>query len=169
MYRVSTLTIMLISFFAVVMQMFVVSSFIFRTVKPDILLITVIFFSLVFTKTEAVRAAFMCGLMKDTLSTSVLGSYTISFIVLAVLLNDNKNKFYKEVFFTQFLISFGSCAAIETSALILTSIAGRSSVFTNSFLSLLIKGAICTGFFSPILFLLFSRVLKVRLTEAERW
>ncbi|MFH1645865.1 MAG: rod shape-determining protein MreD [Candidatus Omnitrophota bacterium] len=165
----STLTIILIAFFAVVTQMFVFGSLIFKAIRPDILLITVVFFSLIFTKAESVRAAIICGLIKDMVSASVLGSYTISFVFLAVLLNANKSKFYKEVFFAQFLISAASYIAIEMVVLILTSIASRSPVFAGSFLSLLIKGAICTGFFAPILFLLFSKVLKVRLVEAGRW
>jgi rod shape-determining protein MreD len=134
-------------------------------IKPDILLLIVIFISLSCQKPETIKAALAAGIIKDVASSSVFGSYMLSFLVLGLFLNYHQRKFYKERILTQAL--FGFCSYIFMAIFVfgLNSIAHRSLGLFYMFLNITVKGAFYTAVVSPLVFFAASKILRIRFAQ----
>lgn len=130
-------------------------------VKPDLLLAITVFFSLCCAGGEFIKAALFAGLVKDITSSSVFGSYTASFLLIALLLHQHQLKFYKERFSTQILVTLFSYILITALVSLMNLISGEGAVPWHMLLGIAVKGAIYTGAITPVVFLLLSKGLRV--------
>jgi len=162
-YRINSLVILLIAICCGLVQATALDHISINGVRPDLFLITVIFFSLSRTRSETIRSAVACGIIKDITSLSVLGSHTVSFILIGFLLHYHQKKFYKELAFTQ--ITLASLAYLFSSLLILSINMIASNTYSSyyPFLNIILRGAAFTGLVSPLTFFLLSKTLKVNL------
>ncbi len=135
-------------------------------IRPDILLLIVIFISLSCEKPETIKTAIIAGIIKDVTSSSVLGSYMLSFLVLGLLLNYHQRKFYKERIFTQALFGFFSYIFTAIFAFGINSIAYRGLGPFYIFLNITVKGAFYTAAISPLVFFISSKILRFRLAQS---
>ena len=166
MHRVSILAILLIVILAGILQATAFEYISIAGIKPDLLLVVVIFFSISCQRADSIKTSVPAGIIKDLTSSLVLGSYTFSFLLLGLLLNLHQNKFYKEKFFTQTMLGFFSYMIMGVLALAFNSIAASASFFQYQFFIIVIKGAIYTAIITPLVFFLLSRVLRFRFTQS---
>ncbi len=166
MHRISNATIMMIVICAGFIQVTAFGYIEIAGIKPDILLLIVIFISLSCQKSETIKAALIAGIIKDVASSSVFGSYMLSFLVLGLFLNYHQRKFYKEKIFTQAL--FGFCSYIFMAIFVFgfNSIAHRGFGPFYIFFNIVVKGALYTAVVSPLVFFVTSKILRIRLAHA---
>lgn len=132
-------------------------------IKPDLLLAIVVFFSLSCSRGDAIKTSVGAGVIKDITSSSVLGGYTISFLLIALFLSYHQRKFYKERSSTQIFVTFFSYFFITLLVLLFNIISEKASIPHYPFLDIALKGAVYTGLISPLVFFALSKVLRVRL------
>lgn len=137
-------------------------------VKPDILLVSVIFFTLFLGKTEGLKAAIFTGLFKDITSVSVLGSNVFAFCLCALILGNFKGHFYKKRISTQlflcatlyyvvaFIIFFINYAVTKT-----------ADVYLNIYHWMILKASIYTGVVSPLVFFILAGIFRSVIHKKE--
>lgn len=163
MSKVNILTVSLLIVCAGLMQATAFDYIGLLGTKPDLLLVIVIFFSLSSARPLAVKAAIAAGLIKDITSSSILGSYTLSFLLIAVFLNYHQRKFYSERGTTQIPVGFFSSFLVSLLVLLLNIIAEQRLAPYPPFLNPAFIGAAYTGLISPPIFFLLSKALRVPL------
>jgi len=129
--------------------------------KPDLLLCLVVFFSLFSFTSDSVKAALTAGLLEDITSSSIFGGYTISFLLIALLLNYNRYKFFKEKPSAQIAIVSVSYLTVSLLALSFNLISHNMPLPHHPFLKVAIVGAAYAGLISPPIFFVLSKVFKV--------
>ena len=132
-------------------------------IKPDLLLIIVVFFSLSCSIDAAIKSALAAGLIKDITSSLTLGSYTIAFLLLAIFLNYQQRRFFIERVSTQALITFAFYFGTAVLALSINFLSVKTAFPDYSFMEVIFKAAIYTGIISPVIFFILSRILRIRL------
>lgn len=162
MHRINTFAVILLVICAGLVQVAAFGYIRIFGVKPDILLIIAVFISLSCRRPEAVKASVLAGLAKDITSYSVLGSYTLSFLLLGLFLNYHQNKFYGERVSTQALLGFFSYIFASLPAFLLNSLAHRQLSGLYPFFDILLKGAFYTAAVSPVVFFIISKILGIR-------
>ncbi|NQT90288.1 MAG: rod shape-determining protein MreD [Candidatus Omnitrophica bacterium] len=163
MHRVSNATIFLLLICTGLIQATGFDYISLLGAKPDLLFIIVAFFALTCSRQESLKAAVIAGLIKDITSSSILGGYTVSFVLVALFLNHHQNKFFKEKFHTQILVTglfyFLTCLLV----LFVNSISDRAFIHYYPLMVIALKGAVYTGLVSPPVFFALSKSLRIRL------
>jgi len=144
-----------------IIQLSVLPSINFFNIKPDILLILVIFFNLYFSFKKGLIIGSLCGLLKDVFSSSVFGLNLLSFIICIFIIKRIKKYIYKEDYLIRisivFLISF-----INSIIYCVFRAAFFNLAFYVSFLLIIFLESIYTALISPIIFIPFRKcVLKL--------
>jgi len=165
MHRISIPTIIMMIICAGLIQVAAFDYIEIAGIKPDILLLIVIFISLSCQKPETIKAAIAAGIIKDVASSSVFGSYTLSFLVLGLFLNYHQRRFYKERIFTQALFGFFSYIFMAIFAFGFNSIAHRGLGPFYIFLNITVRGALYTAVISPLVFFVSSKILRIKLAQ----
>ena len=166
MYRVSIIAIIMMVVCAGFIQVTAFDYIEIAGINPDILLLIVVFVALSCQKSETIKAAIAAGFIKDVTSSSVFGSYVLSFLVLGLLLNYHQRRFYKERVLTQISFGFFSYIFVAIFAFGLNLIAHKGLGLFNTFLNIALKGAFYTGAVSPMVFFISSKILRIRLVHA---
>jgi rod shape-determining protein MreD len=130
-------------------------------IKPDILLVSTIFIALSFSRQDTIKAAVTAGLIKDTVSSAVLGSYVFSFIVVGVLINLNQNKFYRQRVSAQTGLSFLSYLFAGVSISFINMVAYRRVDLFYTNLGPIIQGAFYTAVIAPFVFFICFKIFRV--------
>jgi len=164
-YRISAIAIILLVVCAGFIQVGAFDYIEIAGIKPDLLLVIVIYISLACQGPETIKAAITAGIIKDVTSSAVFGSYVLSFLALGLLLNYHQRRFYKERIPAQMM--FGLCSYIFVAIFVfgINLIAQRGIGPFYPFFDVAIKGALYTGFISPLVFFTASRVLRIRLAH----
>ena len=165
MYRISIITILMMVVCAGFMQVTAFNYIEIAGIKPDILLLIVVFVSLSCQKPETIKAAIAAGIIKDVTSSSVFGSCALSFLVLGLLLSYYQRRFYKERILTQILFGFCSYIFVAVFAFGFNLIAHKGLSLFHAYLNIAFKGAFYTGTVSPLIFFISSKVLRIRLAH----
>jgi rod shape-determining protein MreD len=131
--------------------------------KPDLLLIIAIFFALYSTSDESKKLSMACGLVEDITSSSIFGSYAVSFLITSLFLNYNQRRFYKDKPLTQIIITFFCYIVVSTFALLCNLIARKGLVLSYPYFPVFFKGAFYTAVISPLVFFTLSKIFKVRI------
>ncbi len=165
MYRISAIAIILLVVYAGLIQVGAFNYIEIAGIKPDLLLLIVVYISLACQGPETVKAAITAGIIKDVTSSAVFGSYVLSFLVLGLLLNYHQRRFYKEKILAR--IMFGFCSYIFIAIFIFgfDAIAQRGIGSFYPFFNVAIKGALYTGIVSPLVFFVASKILRIRLAH----
>ena len=132
-------------------------------VKPDILLVITIFAALSFDRRDGLKCAVTAGIIKDITSSAIFGSYTLSFLLIGLFLNRHQNKFYKEKPLAQIVLSFSAYIFVSICVFSLNAIAYRRLDFFYSGIDLIFKGSAYTCLVAPLIFLVVSRILRIKL------
>jgi rod shape-determining protein MreD len=130
-------------------------------VMPDLLLITVIFFTFYFGRDTGIKTAVFAGLLKDITSTTVLGSSAFGFFLCVLFLSYFGNNFYKRRFTTQILLC-GLAHYFVTFFVVFINHAIAKNQYINlgTYQWIILKASFYTGSVSPILFLILSKVFR---------
>jgi rod shape-determining protein MreD len=163
MYRISNLVILAIVILSGLIQATSFDYIAFLGAKPDLLLALVVFFSLTATREESLKVAILAGLMKDVTSAAIMGSYTVSFFLIALILSYHQSKFFKEKISSQVMVTFASYILMCFFSLSISLISSKGIAPHFPFLSIFLKGGIYTGLISPLVFLILSKILRIRL------
>jgi len=153
---VRSLIIAIFIFIAAVMQLNILQSVNFFNIRPDILLILVIFFNMHFSLRKGLIIGGICGLLKDIFSSGIFGLNLFSFIICILVLKEIKKYFYKEsnsmLIFTTFLISLinSIISCVAMSAIL-------DLTFIRPFLLIIFLESIYTALISPIVFIPFKK------------
>jgi rod shape-determining protein MreD len=139
---------------------------IFSGAKPDILLILIIFASLLLEGRDVIKCAVIAGIFKDMSSSLIAGSHVAAFILLALVLNTQKKKFYSQKPLVQIGLSFVSYIFMDTCVFILNAIAYRRSGVLCFPVMPILKAAAYTCIVSPVVFVVASKVLRIDLSRA---
>jgi rod shape-determining protein MreD len=134
-------------------------------VKPDVLFVITVFAALTLYRNDVLKCSAMAGMVKDVTSSAVFGSYTLSFILIGFFICAHQNKFYRERPFIQMALSFLSYICMGVCVLLINLVAYRQSRFFYNGFSLVFKGALYTCLVAPLVFLIASKVLRVKLAQ----
>jgi rod shape-determining protein MreD len=128
-------------------------------VKPDILLISVIFFSLCWGPNFGLIIGFISGLLEDVLSASFIGINILSFGLCGLIIGAGGNKIYKDSLLLQSLVSFIAALSISLFSFCLFSlISGGVHPFVESFKHTIFPASLYTAAVSPAIFFVLSKV-----------
>jgi rod shape-determining protein MreD len=132
-------------------------------VKPDVLLVITVFAALSFYRKDVLKCAIMAGIVKDATSSAVFGSYTLSFVVIALFIYVHQNKFYREKPSTQVVLSFSAYIFVSICVLSINAAAYRQLIFFYNGIGSSLKGAVYTCLAAPPVFLIVLKSLRVKL------
>ena len=132
---------------------------IFR-VKPDVLLISVIFFSLHFGKANfGLLVGFFSGLLEDILSNSLIGVNAFSFGLCGLIMGAQGNKIYKDSLSVQSLVSFIAALFISLFSYCLFSLISEAvRPFVEYFKYIIFPASLYTALVSPAIFFILSKI-----------
>jgi len=165
MHKINPLLALIIVVSAALIQISAFGYISIYGIKPDLLLVIMVFFALSATRQEAIRAALVLGMIKDVASFSVFGSYSITFLLMAIFLNYHEGKFYREKAFTQIILLFASYLAMSLLIFGFNLLAYKTAFSYQTLLDVAIKGGAYTAFIAPITFFILSKLLRVRLAH----
>ncbi|MFH1867554.1 MAG: rod shape-determining protein MreD [Candidatus Omnitrophota bacterium] len=163
MYRIGALTLFIFTVIAGLIQMTAFDYIGFFGIKPDLLLITVVFFSLSCTRNISIKSALIAGFIKDITSSATLGNYALSFLLAALLLNYYQRRIYREAAHTQVMVNFLSYLLMSAVVIMLNLVSSETHFSYYPYLGVVFKGALYTGLVSPLVFFIYSRVLRIHL------
>jgi rod shape-determining protein MreD len=132
-------------------------------IKPDALLVVTVFIALSCSRQETIKTAITAGLIKDVTSASVLASSVFSFLVIGLIINFHKNKFYGHRISAQAGLSFLSYIFASVLIAGFNALAYRQVDLFYINLNGIVKGALYTSLIAPIICLISSKVLRIRL------
>jgi len=131
-------------------------------VQPDLLLICVVFFSMVFSRNMALEAGLIAGVFRDFTSSEFFGLNILLFGLTAVIINFYNNKIYKEFFLAQMLLMAIAGLFFYIGHLFFRII--FSSAEFNSvgavFTCVIIPSVLYTAIVSPLVFFVLSKIIK---------
>jgi rod shape-determining protein MreD len=137
----------------------------FGGVRPDILLIFVVFAGLYLDKAESIEAGIAGGLLKGLIST---GSILLDVTILtscALFANYCRNKVFKDHFFTQMglilLIGFAAGAAEAAVRIALENAEFVDVTLYHAFMPAALALSVYTALAAPPVFFIFRRLLRV--------
>ncbi len=102
-----TRLILLISVITYILQTTIVSHIQIGGIHPNLLIMVLVIFILIFEKNEGYYVAVIFGFLQDIMATKALGINTLIYILIAITLYR-----FKEVFFSEFRISVMIAVAI---------------------------------------------------------
>lgn len=83
-----------------------------RGIRPDLLLIAIVFFSLQLGPTHGLGLGIVTGFLKDCLGNGIFGGYAFCFGLLGLIVGYNGKVLYRESPYTQVVVTFlTSCLA----------------------------------------------------------
>lgn len=83
-----------------------------RGIRPDLLLIAIVFFSLRLGPTRGLVLGLITGFLKDCLGNGLFGGYAFCFALLGLIVGYNGKVLYRESPYTQVVVTFlASCLA----------------------------------------------------------
>jgi rod shape-determining protein MreD len=130
-------------------------------IKPDILLVLTIFTSFVFSRRDSIKCAVTAGIIKDACSGFVFGSYTVSFLIICIIINRWQSRFFKEKALTQIFLTFVSYIFMGVIAIFINAVAYKNPDFFYRSAGVLLKGALYTCAASPFVFFITSKILRI--------
>ena len=163
--RIKGYLLFLTIFFIGIIQSTALSHLSVLGVKPDLLLVCVIFFTLYFGKRTGIAAAILGGLFKDITSTAIFGSNAFGFCLCALFLGRYGRHFYKQKISTQILLC-GLLYYIITFLVLFLGVrhwdVHYSFLVSDTYHWLMFKAAIYTGCISPLLFFVLKTSLRTK-------
>ena len=132
-------------------------------VQPDLLLASVLFFSLYLKDNRtALEAGLVAGILRDLLSAGFFGINIILFGAAAILTSINADKIYKEFFLTQMFFTGVSAMLLYSAYFFMQFIMGnRANAFGEGLIWVIIPAAVYTAAAAPALFFALGRTFRV--------
>ena len=148
------ITIVLI-FFA---ELIIFQNFRFFNVKPDLLLIAVLFFGFNFGTMRGLEAGALAGILKDMFSIGCFGVNMFTYVFIGLISGLLKNKLAKENFLSEFFLAIS--AVYITSGIYFLYLAKSLNLISEhiSWQSCLYK-ALFTGVLAPVSFFILKKTL----------
>jgi len=129
--------------------------------KPDFFISTLIFFTLFYKFSLSFPLIVFAGILKDILSTSILGLYTIVFSLASILANHVSKLIMKENMWVNMLYTFSMTILILSFLNILEFIfAGNIGHPAAIFTQFILPKGIINGLISPVWFKILSRISR---------
>lgn len=143
-----------------ILQITIFNDFKVFGIKPDLLLILTIFFSLYGGAIFGLSAGISAGFLKDVFSVSSLGINTFSFAIIGISFAVFKNRLFRESIFTQFILIITSCLLMA----IVYNLASSSGLDYPApiFLKTCFLISIYTSIWCPFVFFFLRRIFFVK-------
>jgi rod shape-determining protein MreD len=158
MYKMNKYVIAAIILTAALLQITVINSIRIWKVRPDILLIMVVFFAFNGGTRLGVRTGAFAGFLKDIFTDGPFACWTITFALAGFLVGFYRNRFYRENLYTQISMTLLSFLFSSVFYYLLADLFTEMPSFYQSLLLLIIPAAIYTAIFSPVIFLALDRI-----------
>lgn len=131
-----------------------------RGIRPDLLLIAVVFFSLQLGPTHGLVLGIIAGFLKDCLGNGLFGGYAFCFALLGLIVGYNGKVLYRESPYTQVVVTFlASCLAFFLYYL-LVRLYRAMPPMTDSFRWVILPASLYTAVISLPAFFLLQRIFK---------
>jgi rod shape-determining protein MreD len=130
-------------------------------IKPDILLVLVIFIGLEADKSFGLKAGLFAGLLKDLLSAGPLGLNTLAFGLTGFILGAYTFKLYRERFVLKLVICFAAAFLISHFYYLTLKAYALPRPYIESLMMIIIPASLYTCFAFYIISSTFSKILKV--------
>ncbi len=131
-------------------------------VKPDTLLILIIFFSLYYGRTYGLGVGALCGLFKEATCGISYGAFVFVYSLGGLILGHFSRLVYRQKVFGQICISFGFSLLIYFSLFCLFLTYNVNLPSFNSLISVILSVSVYTALITPALFHFLKTVLNVR-------
>lgn len=132
-----------------------------KGIKPDILLILIIYTSFYADWRFALKAGLLAGILKDALSIGVFGLNAFIFGISALIIALYSKKVYRDHISRQVFISFAVSLSVMVIYYLTTNIFLPLPQFTIYLWTIILPAAIYTALLYPLLSLLLSRTLRI--------
>lgn len=109
MYRIGTVSAAVLIVLFAILNVTVFPFISIYDIKPDILIIAVLFFSLYGGFTVGATLGLFAGLIKEIFTGGVFGTEVLFLSSLGIFFGYNFSKFYREKAITQLILTFSSC------------------------------------------------------------
>lgn len=134
---------------------------IFR-IKPDILLILVIFFSLYYGRAYGLGVGALCGLFSEATSGASSGSFVFVYSLGGLILGHFGRWVYKQKIFGQICVSFVFSFLIYFFLFCLFRTCNINLPLFNTLISVILPASVYTALVTPVLFLLLKTILNTK-------
>lgn len=137
-------------------------------IKPDLMLILIIFVGLYSNWRESLEAGVVGGLLKDVISVDTIGVNLILLGLCGLLASYCKNKVFKENLITQLILTLILAMGINILGLfikIVTKDTGLANIEPRHIASFLMPICLYTALFSPPTFFCLKRLFRIKELE----
>ena len=143
---------------AALLQITIINSIKIQKVRPDILLIMVVFFAFNEGARLGLRAGAFAGFLKDVFTDGPFACWTITFALAGFLVGFYRNRFYRENLYTQISVTLLSFLFSSVFYYLLADLFTEMPSFYQSLFLLRVPTAIYTAIFSPVIFLALDKI-----------
>ncbi len=135
--------------------------------RPDLILILVIFIGLYAELGEALEAGAVAGILKGIMTTGPVGINVAILTLCALFAHYCRNKLYRESLLTQIILTLLLAAIVNVLGLFAAVLMDDADIIIKSGLwhtsvFPVVKASLYTSFFGPPAFLLFKHIFKMR-------
>ena len=160
MYRIRRTVLYLSLFIAALLQASAPGLPWVRYVKPDILLASVIFFSLYGGKWRGLEAGIFAGFLHAVFSVTSASADILVYGLCGYLLGCNYNKFYKESLLLQVALSFASVLVAYGAYYLYQGTTSAAYPFFYVLTGIIMPSAIFTACASPVIFFILKKLVR---------
>lgn len=126
-------------------------------VKPDLVLLVVIFYGFIHGQREGAYLGFLGGLMTDFLTGHYIGLNALSKMAAGYLAGMGQTKLYKENIFIATIVSLAGTVVGQTIYYLLLLVTGIKVSLYNGFFHVILPVALYNGLLTPLLYGRFYR------------
>ena len=159
----SWIVVLILLLIFTILQSTVLCYFEICSIKPDIILIAVIYFALYGGRKFGSEIGITGGLLKDIVSGLPFGLSILSFGGLGFLVGSVGSRLYKESPFTQIILTIGSAVSISLFYYVGSYISRRLPPFSEFFRFIILPSGVYTALVSPAIFLMLRLMLKEKM------
>lgn len=155
------LIIAIFIFISAIIQFTILYTISFFNIRPDILLILVVFLNLYLPFKKGLVIGGICGVLKDIFSSGVFGLNLLSFVICIFIIKGIKKYLYKEDHSMRILIIF-LISLINSTIYCIFKTAFFGLTFAYPFALIIFFESVYTALISPVIFIPFRKcVLKL--------
>lgn len=167
MYKIKRTHIYLTVFAIILIESVILPRAELAGVRPDLLLISILFFSLFSERASAIEAALAGGILRDLLTVGPFGIHTLLFGAAAWMVSFYSDKIYKEFFLTQVVLAAVAGVSVYAGYFFLRFVILNRGIeyLGNGLSGTIIPSVLYTSLLAPVVFFALSRIFRAKICE----
>lgn len=158
MHKVNILFLALVILLTAFLQVTFADALKIWKIKPDLLLIVVIFFAFNGGTRLGIKAGLLAGLLKDAFTSGPMACWSVTFALVGFFVGYYKNRLYRDSLYTQVFIALACFLASYLFYYSFADVFNKMPPFGESLFCLIIPASIYTAIFTPIIFIILDKV-----------